>query len=280
MLECRVFIPKTFQAGTALPLYIDIHGGAFLIGSPSLDDKYCHYLCNQFNFIVVSIEYRLGPTYPFPIQGEDCVELILAILADKDLPTVPGAVALGGMSAGGNLTLSAAQDPRLQSKIKALVPIYPAVDFSHRFTGDYRDIPADASGKGGAKDGLRGIVPLAEFAYLSYGQDLTDPRLSPIYAERRLFPDRIYIIAAQHDKLCTEAINMARMLADNDQLREEDDWEENGIRWERVPNEIHGFIEGAWQDEISGKVKTTWKQGTQDVIHRIGEWLQDVFKNS
>lgn len=33
-LENRVFIPKNWQAGTRLPLYIDIHGGGFSLCDP------------------------------------------------------------------------------------------------------------------------------------------------------------------------------------------------------------------------------------------------------
>ena len=55
MLSCRFFIPNTYESGSQLPLYIDIHGGGFFAGTPLLDDKICHYLCNKFSYVVVSV---------------------------------------------------------------------------------------------------------------------------------------------------------------------------------------------------------------------------------
>lgn len=278
-LPCRVFIPQTYVSGTTLPLYIDIHGGGFFGCDAQLDDKLCHYLCNKFNYVVVSLEYRLAPAYPFPIPVDDCTELALAVLKDSDLPVNHTKVVMGGQSAGGNLILAVAQDPRLQSKFKALIPFYPSTDFSQKFAGDYRDKPAGADGKGGQPDLLRAIRPLAQWSYVPYGQDRTDPRMSPFYADSKNLPNRIYFIAAQYDKLCQEAFLMARRLAKNESLKEENDWEENGIRWERLPNEVHGFVEAQWQAEMSGKAQLPWKSDVGNVIGRVGEWIEEAFKS-
>lgn len=279
-LECRVFIPKAFTSGASLPLYIDIHGGGFIAGDAQLDDKICHYLCNQFNLVVVSISYRLAPSHPFPAPLDDCTELVLEILADSTLPVAPGKVAVGGQSAGGTLAVALSQDNRLQSKINGVFVGYGATDFSHKFTGDYRDKPADANGKGAEPDGLRRVIPLAEWAYIPYGHDRTDPRLSPVYADRKSLPKNIYFVAAQYDKLCEEAFNMARRLAGDDALKEEDDWHVDGIRWERLPNEVHAFIEAGWQGELLGGTPLPWKQETEDVLGRVGGWLDKVYSDA
>ena len=89
-LECRVFIPETYKSGSGkrLPLYINIHGGGFFAGQARGDDKFCHYISRKYNMVVVSIEYRLAPRYPFPIPVDDCVELSLAILADPNITSL------------------------------------------------------------------------------------------------------------------------------------------------------------------------------------------------
>lgn len=280
MLECRVFIPKTYQSGTKLPLYIDMHGGGFMGASPTLDDMYCHTICNRFNYVVVSIEYRLAPSFPFPIPVDDCTELALVVLEDPDLPIDHAKVAMGGQSAGANLALTASQDPRLGPRIKAIVAFYPPTDFSHVYSGDFRDKPADASGKGAAPDMLRPIAPMCEWAYPPHGQDLTDPKLSPMYADPASLPRRIYFIAAEWDKLCKEAFAMACKLAKNDTKDEAENFDKNGIRWERLPNEIHGFIEEGWQSELFKKAERPWKKEVDDVINRVGEWTDGVFRES
>ena len=279
-LECRFFIPKTFQSGSLLPLYVDIHGGGFFAGDAQIDDKICHYLCNKFNYLVVSIQYRLAPAHPFPVPVDDCTELVLAILSDPDLPFDRKRVAMGGQSAGGSLALAVSQDGRLRSNIKALVTFYPATDFSHKFMGDYRDKPAGPNGKGAESDGLRSVVPLAEWAYPPYGQDRTDPRMSPVYADPTALPKHIYVITAQYDKLCQEAFSMAQKLARHETAKEEEDWDVNGIRWERLPNEVHGFIEAGWRAELFGGSDLPWTKEVEDVLGRVSEWLEKVFKTT
>jgi len=212
------------------------------------------------------------------VPADDCTEIVLAVLSDSDLPIDHKSVAIGGQSAGGSLALASSQDIRLRSKIKALVAFYPATDFSHQFSGDFRDKPAGSDGKGAESDGLRRIVPLAEWAYVRYGQDRTDPRLSPIYADPATLPCHIYFITAQYDKLCQEAFNMAKRLARCETASEEEDWNINGIRWERLPNEVHGFIEAGWRAELFGGTDLPWKKEVEDVLGRVGEWLGQVFQ--
>lgn len=166
MLECRFFIPKAYESGSILPLYVGIHGGGFFAGDPQLDDKICHYLCNRFHYVVASLQYRLAPSHRFPVPVDDCTELVLAVLSDSDLPIDRESVAMGGQSAGGSLALAVFQNIRLRAKIRALVAFYPATDFSHKLAGDYRDKPASFDGLGAESDGLRHVVPLADWVYV------------------------------------------------------------------------------------------------------------------
>lgn len=275
-LECRVFVPNSYEPGSSLPLYIDIHGGAFFALTPTVDDKYCHTICNRFNYVVVSIEYRLAPSYPFPIPVDDCIELALAVIGDSELPFDQNKIVIGGQSAGGNLALAASQDPRLLPRLQAIVAFYPPVDFSHVFPGPFRDKPADANGKGAESDVIRPLVPLVEWAYPPFGQDRTDPRMSPIYANQASLPKRIYFITAQYDKLTQEAFSMACKLAMKDDKDESQGWDKNGIRWERLSNEVHGFIEAGWRWELFGKPDLVWKKEVDDVINRVGGWLEEI----
>ena len=278
-LACRFFIPKTYQAGSSLPLYVNIHGGGFFAGDARFDDKICHYFCNRFNHIVVSLQYRLAPSYPFPVPVDDCTELLLAVLSDSDLPIDRNRVAVAGGSAGGSLALAASQNPRLRSQIKAIVAFYPATDFSRQFAGDYRDKPAGPDGKGARRDGLRSIDLIAEWAYVPHGQDRTDPRLSPVFADPATLPRHIYFLAAQYDKLCQEAFAMARRLSGGGEtLKEEEDWEVRGIRWERLSDEVHGFIEMGWHSEVMGGDVRPWKKEVEAVLERVGAWLEGFYR--
>ncbi|ORY10156.1 hypothetical protein BCR34DRAFT_615333 [Clohesyomyces aquaticus] len=66
--ELGIFIPKSYKPGDApLPLLIDIHGGGFCIAEPVSDDVDNVILAHTHGFCVVSILYRLGPKYKWPI---------------------------------------------------------------------------------------------------------------------------------------------------------------------------------------------------------------------
>ena len=286
-LPCRVFIPTSHVPGSSHPLYINIHGGGFFAGDAPYDDKICHYLCERFNYVVVSLQYRLAPRFPFPVPVDDCTELVAAVLADEDLPidVDQRRVVVGGQSAGGTLALALAQDPRLRSRISALVVFYAATDFSRVYAGEYRDRPSGPDGKGGQRDGLRGVVPLAEWAYVPYGWDRTDPRLSPVYAEGGNLPRNIYFVAAQYDKLCAEEFEMARRLVGDkdgtEGLGEEGGWRKGGVRWERVVGEVHGFIEAGWNEEFFGRGDgQPWKTEVEGVLGRVDEWLRELWRTT
>jgi acetyl esterase/lipase len=127
-LQNRVFIPKNHKACELLPLYLDIHGGGFAVCDPQFDDESHTILSNRFNLLVISVNYSKSPAVAFPVPTQDVAAIAQAILEDTSLPIDRSRVAIGGFTAGGNLSLSAAQLPELQGKIKAVVPWYPVTD--------------------------------------------------------------------------------------------------------------------------------------------------------
>jgi len=66
-----------------LPVFVYIHGGGFVIGSPEMTNF--HVLCNKIaalGFVVVSVNYRLAPEHPFPAAIE--VRLFVQWLCERD----------------------------------------------------------------------------------------------------------------------------------------------------------------------------------------------------
>jgi len=267
MLENRVFVPADCQADSRLPLFIDIHGGGFALCDPQTDDEFCHHLANKYHFLVVSINYRKAPVYPFPELVHDAAEMARAVLSDTDIPVDHSRIAMGGFSAGGNLTLAIAQLPGIKEKVQKLVPVYPVVDFSRKFGGPYRTT------KDGKPDILQNTSALFNWAYINTGQDRSDPLLSPIYATREQLPHQIFFVGAEYDCLCHEAEIMAKNLAgyDNGDTDSGSTWERNGIRWRMIPDQQHGFthLQQKGDDEMN-------RQLVCDELYReIAQWLQD-----
>ncbi|EHL00555.1 putative AB hydrolase superfamily protein [Glarea lozoyensis 74030] len=130
-LETRVYIPRSYKSGDALlPLYLSIHGGGFALMAPKADDKFCSEFANKYGVLVVNLDYPKSPASKFPAPSEALVDLVHAVLTDTSLPFDPKKVAIGGFSAGGNLSLSVAQFPSLKGKIGGVVAYYPPVNFS------------------------------------------------------------------------------------------------------------------------------------------------------
>jgi acetyl esterase/lipase len=68
-LPCHVHYPPSYNASSRLlPLYIDIHGGGFVIGTPRDDDLFCSAWAARNDIIVVSINYR--PLRSLPLSSQ------------------------------------------------------------------------------------------------------------------------------------------------------------------------------------------------------------------
>jgi acetyl esterase/lipase len=242
-----VWIPSSFKPGQTLPLYIDIHGGGFAIGDPFHDESWCHYLAEKQNVCVVSCDYRKSPGYFFPTQTQDLVQIVTSILNDDTLPVDKTNIAMGGFSAGGNLSLSVAQEPSLKAKLKGLVLWYPVTDFSGRYKGEMKNAPDESP------DVLQRTSELFNYGYVAADADRGDPRLSPVYADRNTLPAKMLFIGAEHDVLCNEASVTANLYAKAEHAEikhgdaEEDarqgieSWSAGGISWEKVLGAQHGF---------------------------------------
>ncbi|KAK7677327.1 hypothetical protein QCA50_019657 [Cerrena zonata] len=107
----RCLIPASSdETPTQYPLMVWFHGGGYCVGSINMDDHYLRQLCVKYRIVVVSVEYRLAPEYPFPIGHNDAYEsLKWAVTNCASLNASPSlGLIVGGCSAGGNLAASVA----------------------------------------------------------------------------------------------------------------------------------------------------------------------------
>lgn len=114
------------------PALLYIHGGGWTLGTLDGVDLLCRELRERAGCHVVSVAYRLAPEHPFPAGLEDCLST-LDWLRDSAaaLHVDPDRVAIGGDSAGGNLSIAtclAAENSGRQMPAYQLL-VYPATDF-------------------------------------------------------------------------------------------------------------------------------------------------------
>jgi acetyl esterase len=118
-------IPILVQAPSReeqLPIIVFVHGGGFGLGGPWSEESMSARLALNVHALVVSVDYRLAPEYPYP-AGNDDVYAALCWVAERGrtLGGDPGRLAIAGDSAGATLSLdtalrvSRAQGPQLRA---------------------------------------------------------------------------------------------------------------------------------------------------------------------
>jgi alpha/beta hydrolase fold len=164
---------------------------------------------------------------------------VKAVLEDESLPIDREKVTIGGSSAGANLSLACSQDPSLQGKIGGLVAYYPPSDISTPVKVSMASRPVHAG-----KDSLETAADMFNWAYCTVDVNLRDPQLSPTYAERAKLPPKLYIVGCEFDMLCRDSEIMAEKFAsvgNGKRTGTDDNWERNGVKWEKVLGEDHGM---------------------------------------
>jgi acetyl esterase/lipase len=177
-IKCRVF-PRKETNDSKLPIvYIDLHGGGWMAGKPQADDEFCRYIHKHLDCVIVSVDYRLSPEHPYPAAIEDIISVVNWV--EKQYPSVK--IAIGGFSAGGNLSLGASVHPKVRGRIQLVAAFYPPTDLSHHSLADFPE-----------KNPFKRNLFYEAYLLKSELGDLKDPCMSPLYADPEAFPPYVYI---------------------------------------------------------------------------------------
>jgi acetyl esterase len=123
------------------PLLVWVHGGGWVIGDVPSYDALCRRLALAVPAIVVSVEYRRAPEHKFPAAAEDAYAATCALAEGAAaLGADPARVAVGGDSAGGNLSavVSLMARDRGGPRLAHQLLVYPVTDATFD-TPSYRD---------------------------------------------------------------------------------------------------------------------------------------------
>ena len=225
-IPVRVYHPFSAQTHSALPALVYLHGGGWTIGDLDTHDVLCRSLCLQANVVVVSVDYRMGPEHKFPAAFDDCVAAFEWTVENAvHLGIDAKRIAIGGDSAGGNLTAAACLQLRshpVQPAFQLL--IYPA-------TIMWQDTPSyHANGQGYllTKDSIAYYTD----NYLRDRNDAKDWRASPQWAESHAGLPPAFVLTAGYDPLRDEGLMYADALS------------KAGVSTQYVcfERQIHGFI--------------------------------------
>jgi acetyl esterase len=222
-IPVRIYTP---EGETPLPILVFFHGGGWVIGTLDGYDHVCRALARAIPAIVISVDYRLAPENRFPAAANDCyAALCWAAENAASIDGDPARVAVGGDSAGGNLSAVVslmARDHRHPLVAHQLL-VYPVTDLR----GSTESMRTNGEG-----------YFLTQKTMLWFADHYTTPeqRLLP-YASPLLAPDlhglpSATVITAEFDPLRDEGEAYAARLRESGVLVEQT----------RYDGMIHGFF--------------------------------------
>ena len=99
-VKCDVYQP---QSDVPLPAIVMIHGGAWRQGSKLAMMRHARRVA-RVGYVVVSINYRLAPKYPWPAQIDDCQYAVRWLKKNAEAYNIDATrIGVFGYSAGGHL---------------------------------------------------------------------------------------------------------------------------------------------------------------------------------
>ncbi|MEY9976441.1 alpha/beta hydrolase [Lysinibacillus sp. RC79] len=189
-----------------LPVIVYYHGGGWVFGNLDSTDAGCQLLAKKAEAIVVSVDYRLAPEYPFPTPLYDAYDSFMWIY--ENIENFGGDTAnltVAGDSAGGNLaTVVAYLAATLNGPaIKAQALIYPVVNVD--FTTTSYNVYGEHYGLD--KQGMQWFA-----GHYTDQPNYMDPLVSPLQIEDLSVLPKTIIIAAEADVLYDEGLAYAQKL--------------------------------------------------------------------
>jgi acetyl esterase len=134
-LPIRIYTPEVKETGP-LPILVYFHGGGWLYSGIEATDRAVRLIANEARVIVVNVEYALAPEHPWPAANDDGEAAFLWVRANAaSLGSHPDLVAVGGDSAGGNISLTISQRQIDAGKPTPLYQLlyYTATSFSTKY---------------------------------------------------------------------------------------------------------------------------------------------------
>lgn len=201
-VRMRIHIPKS-GAGTGTLIYL--HGGGWMIFSIDTHDRLMREYANRAGCAVIALDYSLSPEHRFPTALDDidaCLDWLIAEGASHGLSA--HRIAIGGDSAGGNLSLTTALRRRDKGARMpdALLLNYAALDYESRPSWDRYDGEPYMLGTGEMRDFWTGYLGTPS---------TTNPYARPLLADLSGLPS-VHLCIAECDILRDENFDLRERL--------------------------------------------------------------------
>jgi acetyl esterase/lipase len=182
---------------------IFFHGGGYCSGSIVSHRRMVTEAGRAARMRTLAVAYRLAPEHPYPAAHEDAMKAWRFVRARG---IAPGQIAIGGDSAGGNLTIT------LINRLRAAGDDQPACAW---LASPWTDLTMS----GASLETKATIDPLIHTAYLEELADAyspgplerRNPLISPLFADLRGFPPTLIQVGSD-ETLIDDAVRFARAL--------------------------------------------------------------------
>ncbi|MFC3050498.1 alpha/beta hydrolase [Kordiimonas pumila] len=250
-VRIRMHRPTTDET---LPCLFYLHGGGWVMFSLDTHDRLMREYAARAGVCVIGIDYSLAPESRYPTQVNESVAAVLWCAEHaQDLGIDAGKLAIGGDSAGGNLSMATClklQEQGKASLIKAMILNYAVVDSA---------IALDPVVRPQEVEYLLTTEEMIWFWHNYLGdiqKDGIEPFVSPMLADLTKMP-AVYMAIAGCDILCGDNLRMEKRL------------KESGVDVKAVVYEgaIHGFLETA---SLGGIANVALQETADWLKNRLG----------
>ena len=128
----RLVVVRSNEAVGALPVVVHAHPGGWMLGTPETSGPTLVEMARNTSCVVVSVDYRLAPEYPFPAAHQDMMAALRWVQSTAQAQGFDAErIVLAGESAGANIAAGVAlrcRDEGDDDGIVGLSMVYSPLD--------------------------------------------------------------------------------------------------------------------------------------------------------
>ncbi|MGB8455296.1 MAG: alpha/beta hydrolase [Anaerocolumna sp.] len=227
-IPVRIFNPNIRYGFKVLVFF---HGGGWVTGNIDSYSNICANMAKETGYMVISVDYRLAPEYPYPAGVEDCYYVTREIFMNHGLfQSNPEEITLIGDSAGGNLAavVSLMARDRGEFLTTKQILLYPSTYYDHTEKSPFASVRENGTGYILTSKRICDYMDL----YINKKEDRYSPYVAPLAAEDLSRQPKTLIITAEYDPLRDEGEAYGMRLKKYG----------NTVTIERIKDALHGFL--------------------------------------
>jgi acetyl esterase len=200
--DVRVDLYRPPRAGTAPPVVVHFHGGAFVMRHPQMDDFWCRYLAATAGVAVANVDWSVAPQARYPVGQEEGHDVAAVLAAHGTEYGVDGSrLVVSGFSAGGQVAASVCLQARDRASFTPVLQVLgvPALDLAS-------EVP---EGAGMIDPALRRMVRRVYFPDVERRRE---PYASPLLADDLSGLPPSIVMTGERDALRPDGDTYARRL--------------------------------------------------------------------